>query len=102
LEKETLMKFPVRETFGGSKMYDHPEFASKRLAWQYVVKVMGHTVHFDTGQCGDHAVGSREYFKTPDAPLNEYGFPTDKHSTISKVGKKVGKKWLITDFTKVN
>lgn len=72
------------------------KFASKNAAAQYCKKALGHAMHYDTGQCGDGGWGSREYFRAFDAPLNPYGFPLDKHSTISRVGRF----WIVSDFSK--
>lgn len=71
------------------------KFATKAQARNYCVKVLGHTNHYLTGSCGDGAYGTREYFKAPDAPKNEYGSPLNHHSTISKIGKS----WAVSDFT---
>jgi hypothetical protein len=71
-------------------------FASKHAAATYCKQTLGHSVHYDSGQSGDGGWGSREYFKAPDAPLNEYGFPVDKCSTISRVGRF----WHVSDFSK--
>lgn len=60
------------------------------------IKALGYTVLFDTGQCGDGSYGSREYYRAPDAKLNEHGFPTEKHGTISRWNGK----WYVSDFSK--
>lgn len=55
---------------------------------------LGYKELFMTGYAGDGPHGSRLYFKSPDAPLNEFGMPMDLHGTISRHGSL----WYVSDF----
>jgi len=44
----------------------------------------GYTIKEGVGQAGDYAYGSREYWKHPDSPVNEYNVPLWT-ATISKI-----------------
>lgn len=58
------------------------------------IKAKGYTTHYYTGQSGDYATGSREYFYSPDSEFNEYKMPITKHATISKL--RGG--WVMSEF----
>lgn len=70
------------------------EYFANKAAARKAILALGYTDHYLTGQCGDGGHGSREYYKAPNAELNEYGAPVTKHGTISKVGKR----WALADF----
>jgi hypothetical protein len=59
-----------------------------------IVEGLGYTHHFATGEAGDEGFGSRLYYKHPDAPLNEFGMPTDLHGTVSLSPDG----WYVSDF----
>lgn len=78
----------------GGKVMD-ARFKLKSEAARYCREVLGHTEHYATGSCGDAGRGSREYYCAATAPRNEWGMPTDNHSTISRVCGV----WRVSDFT---
>lgn len=59
------------------------------------LKALGYTVLFDTSSSGDYGYGSRLYFKHPEAPVNQYGYPLRMYGTVSKVK---GNQWQVGVF----
>lgn len=68
-------------------MNTYTEFKTKAEATKAVTS-RGY-VHTDTGQSGDGAYGSREYFEKPNCARNQFGAAMDI-AVISKVGGR----WL--------
>lgn len=54
------------------------------IAARKAVIAAGYTIKDGVGQCGDYAHGSREYWKHPESPLNQYNTPLWT-ATISKM-----------------
>jgi hypothetical protein len=61
------------------------KYWTKAQAVAIMVNEYGYTEHYQTGSCGDGAYGTRLYFKSPEAELNEFGAPITRNGYISKV-----------------
>lgn len=58
-------------------------YPTKRAAIRAIIDA-GFTVHDETSSSGDYALGSREYYKRPDAEVNQYGVALNR-ACASKV-----------------
>lgn len=65
---------------------------AKASARRFVTEA-GYTEHFDSGECGDGGHGSRLYFRKPNAPANEHGWPLQ----LGQVDRLEGQ-WYATIF----